>query len=482
MKVGLLWLRRDLRLTDNPALHEALQACERVVPVYIHAPEEEGDWAPGAASRWWLHHSLAALDTALRRRGSRLLLRRGPTARTLTDLAREVGAGQVFCNRLYEPTIIQRDADVERALHASDIAVHSHNAGLLHEPWAIRKHDHGPYRVFTPYWNAGQKAGLDRPLQPRPKALPPVPSRLHGLGLAALGLLPVRPWDEGLRTAWQPGEHGARQWLQIFLDEALARYGERRDQPDAAGTSRLSPHLHFGELGPRQIWHALQREAEPHAQRRAAADAYMRQLGWREFSQQLLYHYPHSADQPLDPRFAHMPWARKPAAALQAWRKGETGIPIVDAGMRELWHSGWMHNRVRMLSASLLTKNLLVPWQQGARWFWETLVDADLGNNTMGWQWTAGCGADAAPYFRIFNPVLQGERFDPDGAYVRTWVPELARLPNRYVHQPWNAPEKTLRQAGVRPDHDYPAPIIDLKASRERALAAYEAIRHRPAQ
>ncbi len=479
MKVGLLWLRRDLRLSDNPALSAALQQCERVVPVYVHAPDEEGSWAPGAASRWWLHHSLVALASDLSRLGSRLLLAKGPTARTLTDLTRAAGADRVFCNRLYDPTLIQRDAAVERALQEQGIVVSSHNAGLLHEPWQIRKQDDGPYRVFTAYWKACQKSGLDRPLQPAPETLPPVPSELRSLDPAQLALLPAKPWYEGLRDAWRPGESGALQSLRRFLDKALETYDSGRDRPDEAGTSRLSPHLHFGEIGPRQIWHALQRHGE--LQHRAGAEPYVRQLLWREFSQQLLYHFPHTAEQPLDPRFAQMPWSRS-GTNLRLWRNGETGIPIVDAGMRELWQHGWMHNRVRMLTASLLTKNLLIPWQQGARWFWDTLVDADLANNTMGWQWTAGCGADAAPYFRIFNPVLQGERFDPQGRYVCTWLPQLAQLPKRYLHQPWTAPEQVLRQAGVRLERDYPAPIVDLKASRVRALAAYGTVRQNPSE
>ncbi len=474
MKVGLLWLRRDLRLSDNPALSAALQQCERVVPVYVHAPDEEGSWSPGAASRWWLHHSLAALAADLRRLSSRLLLAKGPTARTLTELARAAGADRVFCNRLYEPALIQRDAAVERALQGKRIAVYSHNAGLLHEPWQIRKQDDGPYRVFTAYWKACQRAGFDRPLQLAATALPPVSPALPSLDPAQLGLLPTSSWDAGLHSAWSPGESGAQECLQRFLDQALESYASGRDRPDEAGTSRLSPHLHFGEIGPRQIWHALQRRGESH--HRAGIEPYIRQLVWREFSQQLLYHFPHTADQSLDPRFAQIPWTRS-ETSLRLWCNGETGIPIIDAGMRELWQRGWMHNRVRMLTASLLTKNLLIPWQQGARWFWETLVDADLANNTMGWQWTAGCGADAAPYFRIFNPVLQGERFDPEGGYVRTWVPQLAHLPNRYLHQPWTAPDRVLRQAGVRLGQDYPAPIVELKASRERALAAYGAVR-----
>ena len=472
MTVGLWWLRRDLRLSDNPALHTALRNCKRVVPVYIYAPEEEGDWAPGAASRWWLHHSLAALARDLRQRGSRLLLRRGSSARALAELAAQTGADRVYCNRLYEPAAMARDAVVERSLGERGIAVHSFNAALLHEPWAVRKPDRSPYRVFTSYWKACQKVGFDVSLQPTSQALPAVADELASAGLQELDLLPQQPWDGGLRANWRPGEDGAHRRLQTFLDQAVAAYAQRRDRPDATGTSRLSPHLHFGEIGPRQIWHALQQERDA-----AAVQAYVRQLGWREFAQQLLYHFPHTAEHPLDPRFEHMPWSGEAQGALRLWQQGETGIPLVDAGMRELWHTGWMHNRVRMVSASLLTKNLLLPWRHGARWFWDTLVDADLANNTLGWQWTAGCGADAAPYFRVFNPVLQGERFDPEGRYVCTWIPQLARLPDRYRHRPWQAPQQVLEQSGLRLGRDYPAPMVDLSASRERALAAYRQMR-----
>jgi deoxyribodipyrimidine photo-lyase len=304
--------------------------------------------------------------------------------------------------------------------------------------------------------------------------LPPVADGLEGLAIDALALRPTIPWDQGLRASWQPGEAGAAEQLERFLDTGLADYAEARDRPAAPGTSRLSPHLHFGEIGPRQIL-AQVRAACPQP---AQADPYLRELGWREFSHQLLYHFPHTPLEPLNPRFAAFPWRREGAdALLAAWQQGRTGIPIVDAGMRELWHSGWMHNRVRMIVASLLTKNLRLPWQAGARWFWDTLVDADLANNTQGWQWSAGCGADAAPYFRIFNPVRQGERFDPDGRYVRRWCPELAPLPDKHLQQPWQASAAELRACGVPLGTDYPLPVIDLKASRAEALAAYDQIK-----
>jgi deoxyribodipyrimidine photo-lyase len=471
MRTALVWFRQDLRLADNPALTAALAAFERVVPVYIHAPVSGATWPMGSASRWWLHHSLAALDHSLRERGSRLVIRRGPSFQTLAGLISETGATGFFWNRCYEPSAIARDTEIKRVLREEGFTVETYNAGLLYEPWAIQREGNAPYRVFTPFWKAMQRQGLDFPVAPAPEALPPVADALWSLPVEELGLLPKLAWDAGFYDHWQPGEAGAARRLAEFVAEALAGYKERRDRPDVPDTSRLSPHLHFGEIGPRQIVQAARGAAE------VGAEAYIREIAWREFAHHLLYHFPDTTDAPLDERFAAFPWAENYQEPLAAWQRGQTGLPWVDAGMRELWHTGWMHNRVRMVVASLLTKNLLIPWQEGARWFWDTLVDADLANNTLGWQWTAGCGADAAPYFRVFNPVLQGARFDPEGAYVRRWVPELARLPAAYIHQPWEAPPAVLHEAGVNLGESYPWPIVDLRASRERALAAFARIK-----
>jgi deoxyribodipyrimidine photo-lyase len=467
MTTALLWFRRDLRLADHPALQAALAHDERVIPLYIDTPDAGDD---GAAARWWLHHSLAALDEDLRHRGSRLLVRRGDALEVLRAVARESGATAVYWNRLYEPAAIARDRALKEALRADGLHVASHNALLLNEPWQLLKADGTPYRVFTPYWNAAQRRGFALSRHAAPAALPPLPAPLRGEPLAALQLLPRIHWDSGLATAWQPGETGAAVRLAAFIEQGVAEYASARDRPGQAGTARLSPHLHFGEISPQRLMAAVQQHL---ATRRDAGltqngESWLRQLAWRDFAHQLLFHFPHTVNEPLDMRFARFPWRSDYTADLIAWQHGDTGIPIVDAGMRELWHSGWMHNRVRMIAASFLTKNLLIPWQEGARWFMDTLVDADLANNTLGWQWVAGCGADAAPYFRIFNPVSQGEKFDPRGDYVRQWVPELAGLPDKYIHQPWSAPQ---------PPRDYPPPRVDLKASRERALAAYAAIR-----
>jgi deoxyribodipyrimidine photo-lyase len=478
MTAALVWFRQDLRLADNPALRRALDVCERAIPVYIHSPEELGDWKPGAASNWWLHHSLAALDDALRARGSRLILRRGPSLDALRQLALETGASQVLWNRLYEPSAIHRDRLVKQALREGGLRVDSINAALLFEPWQIKKGDGGYFRVFTPFWKACLRAGLPGVDQPAPEALPPVARDIGSLPFAELGLLPRIPWDVGLAESWRVGEQAARRDLAHFVAHALPTYDRDRNRPDLPGTSRLSAHLHFGEIGPRQIVAELASSRpcpDPHGGGESQ-EVFMSEVGWREFAHHLLFHLPQSVDTPLDARFEGFQWASRDRHALRAWQRGRTGLPIVDAGMRELWCTGWMHNRVGMIVASLLTKNLLIPWQEGARWFWETLVDADLANNTLGWQWTAGCGADAAPYFRIFNPVLQGEKFDPEGRYVRRWVPEIAGLPDRYLNKPWDAPADLMHPAALTLGEQYPFPIVDLKETRARALQRYAQI------
>ncbi|MEX1827001.1 deoxyribodipyrimidine photo-lyase [Luteibacter sp. CQ10] len=469
MTTAIHWFRRDLRLADNPALAAAASAHERVVPLYIHAPDEEGEWKPGAASRWWLHHSLLALDASLRRHHGALQVLHGGSLDALRAAIQATGATTVYANRLYEPAVLRRDKAVFRALEDDGIDVLTYNAALWCEPWEIATKQDEPYRVFTPFW---------RNLRPRIDTAPveePSPLKLAGLPRSAtvadLGLLPALDWAKGF-DEWTPGETGAREMLDLFADDAVAHYVEGRDLPARHGTSRMSPHLHWGEISPRQIAAGL---LERLGRRRNAADIepYLRQLGWREFGHHLLYHFPKTPKENFNPRFDGFRWAKRDTHALRRWKRGLTGIPIVDAGMRELWATGWMHNRVRMLVASFLTKNLRQHWLLGERWFHDTLVDADLANNAMGWQWVAGSGADAAPYFRIFNPVTQSEKFDPDGAYIRRWVPELAKAPGRLVHAPWED-EAFLKRSG------YPAPLVDLKESREAALTAYQGLRSAP--
>ena len=471
MSTAVVWFRRDLRLADNPALAAALANHHRVLPVYIHAPDEDGDWPAGSASNWWLHH---ALDDLARQLGGRLLIRRGRSLTVLQGLLQSTDAVAVYWNRLYEPAAIARDTRVKQALRDAGVSAMSANAGLLFEPWEIANRQGRPFRVFTPFWRRLLEVGLP----PATSGAPDLAGRLVGqarmdralgIDLADLGLLPAMAWDAGIEATWQPTRAAAEGRLDEFFASDLQHYAAGRDRPAMDRVSRLSPYLHFGQLGPREVV-AMARDV-----RHSAAD-FLRELGWREFAHHLLYHFPHTADAPLDERFAAFPW-RDDEAQLNAWQRGRTGIPLVDAGMRQLWQTGWMHNRVRMVVASFLTKNLLLPWQAGARWFWDTLVDADLASNSLGWQWTAGCGADAAPYFRVFNPVLQGQKFDPGGDYVVHWVPELARLPAQWIHRPWEAPDAVLDAAGVVLGESYPRPMADLKATRQRALDAWGKIK-----
>ncbi len=471
MHPALVWFRLDLRLADNPALAAAVSRGLPVVPVFLWCPEEDGAWAPGGASRWWLHHSLAALDARLARAGSRLIVRRGPALEALLALARETGARAVFWNRGCEPAAAERGRLVERGLAAVGISAETAAGGLLHDPAALLTKAGTPYQVFSPFWREIERRTTERPM-PEPARIPPPEKWPASLALDELALLPRPDWAGGLRGTWKPGESGAHERLHAFLGHALAAYPEHRDRPDLDGVSMLSPHLHFGEIGPRQVWDAVWSRAVAGRRRFApAATAFLRQLAWREFAHHLLHHFPATAEAPLRPGFAGFPW-REDSAGLRAWQGGRTGYPIVDAGMRQLWRTGWMHNRVRMVAASFLVKDLLVHWREGALWFWDTLVDADLANNTLGWQWVAGCGADAAPYFRVFNPAMQGEKFDPNGDYVRRWVPELGGLPPDWIHRPWDAPPAILSRAKVSLGETYPRPIVDHARARERALAA----------
>ncbi len=471
MSRAIIWFRRDLRLADNPALAMALAHHRQILPVFIHAPHEEAPWPPGGASDWWLHHALRDLDRQL---NGRLLLRRGDSLATLQQLVARTGATAVYWNRVYEPAAIARDTAIKQALRAAGIVADSANAALLFEPWDLANKQGAPFRVFTPFW----RRLLERGVPDRPEPGPDLARRLVGKSelagfggddLGTLGLLPRIRWDEGLSAAWQPSRAGAEARLDEFVATDLRSYDHGRDLPATDQVSRLSPYLHFGQLGPREIVAACRN-------RGPAAAAFLRELGWREFAHHLLYHFPRTVERPMDRRFEDFAWRDDPSQ-LRAWQRGETGIPLVDAGMRQLWATGWMHNRVRMVAASFLTKNLLLPWQAGARWFWDTLVDADLANNTLGWQWVAGCGVDAAPYFRVFNPVLQGEKFDPAGTYVKRWLPVLARLPAKWVHRPWEAPTQVLEASGVTLGRDYPRPIVDLKASRQRALETWGRVR-----
>jgi deoxyribodipyrimidine photo-lyase len=472
----VVWFRQDLRTRDQAALSAAAASGRPILPLYVLDDESPAHWRQGGAARWWLHGSLRALGTDLARLGSPLLLRHGESADVVAQVARDAAASAVVTTRHVEPHWRAADARLRARLATAGIMFEDHPGGTLFEPGTIRTRDGGPPKVFSPFWRACLAAPPPaRPL-PAPSTLRPPSRPAHSDRLDTWSLLPTKPdWAVGLRDHWSPGEAAARERLISFVDRGLRRYHLDRNRPEPAATSRLSPHLHFGELSPREIWHTVFARMQADPRLSAGGESWLREIGWREFCAHTLAAHPRMPDEPLHPRFAHFPWADD-TVGLRAWQRGQTGYPIVDAGMRQLWRIGWMHNRLRMIVASFLVKHLLIPWQQGETWFWDTLVDADLANNAGGWQWVAGCGIDAAPYFRIFNPVLQGEKYDPGGDYVRRWVPELARLPARYIHRPWEAAPIDLAGAGIRLGLDYPQPMIDHATARARALQALDGL------
>lgn len=461
----IVWFRQDLRLHDNPAFLAACETGHPILPVYILDDYNSGKWKMGEASRWWLHESLSQLNHSL---NNALIFRAGSPLPILEQLAKETNASAIFWNRCYEPWRIARDKIIKKSLPIS----RSFNGSLLFEPQNALKEDGTPYKVFTPFY---QKGCLNRAPTPQEPKAPPAHINLahHDTGLLKdLNLLPRIQWYKTMQNEWKPGEQGAQERFREFTKRGLKGYKQGRDFPNENNVSRLSPHLHFGEISPRHVWHTVQ--AAMIAQGcEQDGEHFMRELGWREFSNSLLFHFPELPEKNLQHKFNKFPW-NNDEHALKAWQSGKTGYPIVDAGMRELWQTGYMHNRVRMIVGSFLVKNLLLHWHHGEEWFWNTLVDANLANNSASWQWIAGCGADAAPYFRIFNPVTQGKKFDPDGAYVRRYVPELSALPDKFLHCPWEAPDQKLQSYGITLGETYPRPIIDLKSSRERALEAFK--------
>ncbi len=464
MKKTIIWFRNDLRLKDNPALYNAAQR-GMIIPVYIFDDETAAKWKIGSASKWWLHKSLVALAADFAALGISLILLKGSPQEILEKLLVKSGADAVFWNRRYEPYFIKEDAAIKRALEELGVQVQSFKASLLFEPWEIKNKQGDNYKVFTPFWNYC----LSLPQPDEPLAIPklrPIAVNIKSDHIDSFQLLPKKPdWSGGLAAEWQPGENGAITLLNYFLDNSINNYANGRDIPALGSTSKLSAYLHFGEISPRQIWYCVHFNAQinSNANERHNLQKFLAEIGWREFSYNLLYHYPGLPDKPFNTKFANFPW-QEDSKNLHLWQQGQTGYPIVDAGMRQLWQTGYMHNRVRMIVASFLTKHLLINWQEGAKWFWDTLVDADLASNSVGWQWVAGCGADAAPYFRIFNPVLQGKKFDPNGDYVRKWIPQLAHIDNKYSHCPWEL-GKTIK--------NYPAPIVDHAQARQRAMKAY---------
>ncbi len=471
MTTNIFWFRNDLRLADNPGLAAALQQADKTALVYVLDDKAAGDWAMGGASRWWLHHSLQSLGKAIAACGGELILRQGDAGTLIPELAARLKVSEIHASRRFEPWGRAQDRAIATKLKGSGVDLHRHLTTYLFAPEQITTKSGGIYGVYTPFARFCFEKSPPAEVMATPSSISS-PSGIRTEKLEDWKLLPRKPdWAVGIRSAWEPGEAGAAKRLQHFIQQRMHGYKAARDIPGEDGTSGLSPHLHFGEISPATIW----RQAEASEKGGQGREVFLKELLWREFAGYLLWHHPEMPEQPLRREFAKMPW-RQDKKALAAWQRGLTGIPIVDAGMRQLWQTGWMHNRIRMVCASFLTKHLLIPWQQGEAWFWDTLVDADLASNTISWQWVAGCGADAAPYFRIFNPVLQSRKFDAEGSYIRKFVPELGRLPDKYIHAPWEADAEVLAAAKVALGENYPHPIISLANGRERALAAFKQI------
>ncbi|MEM6382344.1 MAG: deoxyribodipyrimidine photo-lyase [Pseudomonadota bacterium] len=471
----LVWFRNDLRIHDNPALARAAELGGPVCAVY--ALDERRERPHGDASQWWLHHALLALGKNLDKLGIPLVLRRGDAGQTVPVLAEEIGAGAVVWNRRYTKAGIEQDTEIKSHLKDAGLLAESHNGHLLYEPWTVKTGSGEPYKVFTPFSRAARALGSPERPKPAPTTIKGLESAPESDALDDWGLLPTKPdWSTGLAERWTPGTEGAQARLQTFIRESLAGYPDRRNSPGKEATTLLSPHLKFGEISSRELWHAAEVSNAP----RSSVYKFHQELLWREFSYQLLFFNPDLSEENYADKFNRFPWApthKQPTKDhLRAWQKGQTGYPIVDAGMRELYATGWMHNRARMIVGSFLVKHLLIDWRHGEEWFWDTLVDADPANNAASWQWVAGSGADAAPYFRIFNPILQGEKFDAAGDYTRHWVPEVAQLPKKYLHKPWEAPDKVLSDAGIILGETYPRPIVDHAEARQRALDAFKSL------
>lgn len=473
MTTTIVWFRQDLRTTDNPALFAAAKA-GHILPVYIYDDSLAQQHQPGGASKWWLHHALQDLADQL---DNRLIVRSGNPAQILEDLCVEYNASHLVWNRMYEKWAIARDSLIKKTLANKGIEVKSFNGSLLWEPMDICKKDGTPYKVFTPYYRKGC-LNAEHPRFPLPSPdmsiLPAVEPNAQQ-AITALGLLPTIPWDTEIKQQWRATGEAAQNALREFLQQSIEDYSDKRNLPSVKGTSRLSPYLHFGQISPNQLWYAVY-DAFDGDVARTGVDTYLSEIGWREFSYYLMFHFDDISSINFNPKFDHFPW-RQSDKELKAWQQGKTGIPIVDAGMRELYQTGYMHNRVRMIVGSFLVKNLLIDWREGERWFWDCLLDADTASNAASWQWVAGSGADASPYFRIFNPILQGEKFDKQGSYVKKYCPELAAIPDKYIHKPWEMPAILLNEAGVVLGKDYPKPIVDLKRSRQRALDAFAIVK-----
>lgn len=471
---ALVWFRKDLRLQDNPSLEAALKAGKEIIPVFIWNKEEGAQWSPGAASRWWLHHTLKSLEESIGKLGGSLVLQCGKAEEILPELAKTLNADTLYFGRTYDPAGRATEKSVEEAMAGQPVAIESFNTSLLQEPWEIKNGSGRPFQVFTPYWRNCRAGVYKEPACYSLENLSFYSSSAPSLPLDKLALLPDHDWHMKLDQHWEVSEEAAHRLVQRTAEEITQFYATARNIPSMDGTSRLSPYLAWGLISPRQICKAVL--TADNEDQFIGENKYLVEIGWREFSYHLLYHFPQIPDQPLREKYAAFPWLNDDKS-LRAWQFGNTGYPMVDAGMRQLYETGWMHNRVRMVVASFLVKHLLLSWQDGARWFWDTLVDADLASNTQGWQWAAGCGADAAPYFRIFNPITQGEKFDGKGEYARKWIPSLKELPDKWIFKPWEAPPDLLLVSDVFLGNNYPHPCIDHKEGRARALAALSSIK-----
>ena len=471
-EICIMWFRQDLRLNDNPAIIEANNSGLKILPVYILDDINSSNWKIGSASRWWLNESLKKLNDSL---NHNLCFMSGDSIKCLNNLISTYNVKSVYFNKCYEPWRIQSDEKIINFLSNKDINTFQLNGSLLFEPESTVKEDGTPYKVFTPFYRKGCLQNSPEPRIPLEKPKNIKFLKHVELQLEELELLPKKNWYKDFKDDWSPGENGAREKLNQFLQLGIHNYKDGRNFPSKKNVSRLSPHLHHGEISPNTVWYEVKEKAETMDSYRDG-DHYLSELGWREFSYNLLYFFPYLPKENLQKKFDNFPWEENNESLIK-WQKGETGYPIVDAGMRELWKTGYLHNRVRMIVGSFLVKNLLLHWHHGQEWFWETLVDADLANNSASWQWVSGSGADAAPYFRIFNPVTQGEKFDPNGDYIKHYIPELKNLNGKFLYAPWEAQESVLQTAGIELGKNYPKPIVDLKLSREKALAAFEKLR-----
>lgn len=474
MSKAILWFRQDLRLLDNKAFYHACEQHKEILPIFIWDENTPQKWQMGSAQKWWLYHSLVSLQKDLKEHGLDLYLRKGKANEILKKITFEHNIQCLYSNFSYEPYQKNQDEGLKNELLENQIEVSCYNSSLLCEPWQIQTKSGSPYSVFSQFWKAFEMQEIEIKVYPKPKKFPKL-IQIKNEDLTTWNLLPTSPnWAKGFEKYWKIGEKAAQEKLKNFTQTHLENYAQKRDFPAINGTSKLSSHLHFGEISPHLIWENCKKTFKGNQKNSKGLETYLREIGWREFCYYLIYHNPDFPEKNFHKKFDKLKWEKDPKK-LKAWQKGLTGYPIIDAAMRELWQTGWMHNRLRMVVGSFLTKHLQIHWMEGAKWFWDTLLDADLSNNSAGWQWVAGSGADAQPYFRIFNPIIQSKKFDPQGNFIRKWIPELAKLSNDEIHTPWEISKENLEKADIKLGKTYPFPIVDHKKAREKALKNFEA-------